>query len=110
MIGKEYKGMHELTFASITACEIDVRKELYNNIVMSGGTTMYEGIDTRLASEMTNLAPSAMKIKVVAPPERKFSVWLGGSLLSSLSTFSTMWITRAEYEESGAAIVHRKCM
>jgi len=87
MIGKEYKGIHELTFASVMKCEIDVRRELYANIVMSGGTTMYEGIDTRLAAEVTNLAPSAMKVKVVAPPERKFSVWIGGSLLSSLSTF-----------------------
>lgn len=54
---------------------------------MSGGTTMYEGIDTRLASELTKLVPSTMKVKVVAPPERKFSVWIGGSLLSSLTTF-----------------------
>lgn len=109
MIGKEYKGIHELTYQSIMKCEIDVRKELYANIVMSGGTTMYEGIDTRLAQEVSNLAPSAMKVRVVAPPERKFSVWIGGSLLSSLSTFQTMWITRAEYEEAGPSIVHRKC-
>lgn len=68
-------------------CDIDVRKELYANIVMSGGTTMYDGIETRLAAQVTALAPSAMKIKVIAPPERKFSVWIGGSLLSSLSTF-----------------------
>jgi actin-related protein len=87
MIGKEYKGIHELTFNSILKCDIDVRKDLYCNVVMSGGTTMYEGIDTRLASELTSLAPAAMKVKVVAPPERKFSVWIGGSLLSSLSTF-----------------------
>lgn len=64
MIGKEYKGMHELTYTSIMKCEIDVRKDLYANIVMSGGTTMYEGIDTRLAAEVTALAPSAMKVKV----------------------------------------------
>jgi len=45
----------------------------------------------------------------VAPPERRFSVWIGGSILSGLSSFSTMWISQAEYEESGAQIVHRKC-
>jgi len=76
---------------------------------MSGGTTMYHGIDTRLSQEIVKLAPSTMKIRVVAPPERRFSVWIGGSILSSLSTFASMWITKAEYEESGAAIVHRKC-
>jgi actin-related protein len=90
-------------------CDIDVRKDLYANIVMSGGTTMYEGIAERLNKEVVALAPSSMKIKVVAPPERKYSVWIGGSILSSLSTFQTMWITKAEYEESGPQIVHRKC-
>lgn len=61
-------------------CDIDVRKDLYNNIVMSGGTTLFPGIPERLTKEMTNLAPSSMKIKVIAPPERKFSVWIGGSI------------------------------
>ncbi len=49
------------------------------------------------------------QVKVVAPPERKYSVWIGGSILSSLATFQTMWISKAEYEESGPQIVHRKC-
>lgn len=70
---------------------------------------MFPGIPERLSKEVTALAPSTMKIKVVAPPERKFSVWIGGSILSSLSTFQAMWITRAEYDESGPSIVHRKC-
>lgn len=70
---------------------------------------MYNGIDARLSKELQSLAPSTMKIKVVAPPERKYSVWIGGSILSSLSTFQTMWITKGEYDESGPSIVHRKC-
>ena len=90
-------------------CDVDIRKDLYNNIVMSGGTTMYPGIPERLNKEVTQLAPSTMKIKVVAPAERKFLVWIGGSILSSLSTFQAMWISKAEYDESGPAIVHRKC-
>ncbi|KAB5534892.1 hypothetical protein DKX38_017978 [Salix brachista] len=55
------------------------------------------------------LAPSSIKIEVVAPPERKYSVWIGGSTLASLSTFQQMWISKAEYNESGPSIVHRKC-
>jgi actin-related protein len=55
------------------------------------------------------LAPSTMKIKIIAPPERKYSVWIGGSILASLSTFQSMWITKAEYDEAGPQIVHRKC-
>jgi actin-related protein len=86
-IGKEDPGIHELTYKSIMKCDMDVRKDLYANIVMSGGTTMFPGIPERLSKEVVALAPGSMKIKVVAPPERKFSVWIGGSILSSLSTF-----------------------
>jgi len=53
--------------------------------------------------------PQSMKIKIVAPPERKYSVWIGGSILASLSTFQQMWISKQEYDESGPHIVHRKC-
>jgi actin, other eukaryote len=109
LIGKEASGVHELTFNSISKCEIDVRKDLYSNIVLSGGTTMYQGIAERLTKEVVSLAPSAMKIKVVAPAERKYSVWIGGSILSSLSSFQSMWITKSEFEEAGPSIVHRKC-
>ncbi|XP_055388487.1 uncharacterized protein LOC129617126 [Condylostylus longicornis] len=109
LIGKEDQGIHHLTYSSIQKCDVDIRKDLYNNIVLSGGTTMYDGLSERLTKDMQSLAPSAMKIRVVAPPERKFSVWIGGSILSSLSTFQNMWISKEEYDESGPTIVHRKC-
>jgi actin len=109
LIGKELPGFHELSYNSILKCDVDIRKDLYSNIVMSGGTTMFPGLPERLNKEITALAPSTMKIKVVAPSERKFLVWIGGSILSSLSTFQTMWITKAEFQETGDAIVHRKC-
>jgi len=107
--GKDFPGIHELTFQSIMKCDVDVRKDLYSNIVMSGGTTMYNGIADRLSKEVTALAPSTIKVKVIAPAERRFSVWIGGSILSCLSSFQTQWITKSEFDESGAAIVHRKC-
>jgi actin-related protein len=108
-IGMEAAGIHETCFNSIGKCDIDIRKDLYGNVVLSGGTTMFEGIAERMTKELTTLAPASMKIKVVAPPERKYSVWIGGSILSSLSTFQQMWISKEEYEESGPGIVHRKC-
>ncbi|CAA3022157.1 Actin [Olea europaea subsp. europaea] len=67
------------------------------------------GIADRMTEEISALSPSSMKIKVVAPPERKYSVWIGGSILASLSTFQQTWIAKAEYDESGPFIVHRKC-
>jgi actin beta/gamma 1 len=108
-IGLEQEGIHKLTYSSIMKCDVDIRKDLYGNIVMSGGSTMFEGIAERMQKEVKALAPESMTIKIIAPPERKYSVWIGGSILSSLSTFEEMWITKSEYDESGPSIVHRKC-
>jgi actin beta/gamma 1 len=109
LIGKEASGIHDCTFQTIMKCDVDIRRDLYANIVMSGGTTMFPGIAERMTKELTALAPSTMKIKVVAPPQLKDSVWIGGSILASLSTFQQIWISKAEYDESGPSIVHRKC-
>jgi len=109
LIGLEQSGIHQTTYDSIMKCDVDIRKDLYGNTVLSGGTTMFEGIAERMQKEITALAPASMKIKIVAPPERKYSVWIGGSILSSLSTFQSMWISKQEYDESGPSIVHRKC-
>ena len=109
IVGMEAVGIHETTYNSIMKCDVDIRKDLYSNIVLSGGTTMFPGVADRMSKEITALAPSSMKIKVVAPPERKYSVWIGGSILASLSTFQQMWIAKSEYDESGPSIVHRKC-
>jgi len=108
-IGLEQEGVHKLTFSSIMKCDVDIRKDLYNNVVMSGGTTMFNGVAERMQKEIKALAPDSMTIKIIAPPERKYSVWIGGSILSSLSTFEEMWIQKAEYDEAGPSIVHRKC-
>ena len=70
---------------------------------------MFPGIADRMQKEITALAPSAMKVRIVAPPERKYAVWIGGSILSSLQTFQQMWISKQEYDESCPSIVHRKC-
>jgi len=109
VIGLEDEGVHKLVYDSIMKCDVDIRKDLYANIVMSGGSTMYPNLDARMSKEIKALAPPSMKIKVIAPPERKYSVWIGGSILASLSTFENMWITKEEYDESGPGIVHRKC-
>lgn len=108
-LGMEALGLHETTYNSIMKCDVDIRKDLYGNTVLSGGTTMFPGISERMQKELSALAPSTMKIKIIAPPERRYSVWIGGSILASLSTFQQMWISKEEYDESGPSIVHRKC-
>jgi len=109
MIGLEAPGFHDMTYMSINKCDIDVRRDLYANIVLSGGTTMFKNLPQRLEREIGNLAPSTVKPKVVAPPERKYSVWIGGSILSSLTTFQNQWVLKREYDEAGPTIVHNKC-
>ncbi len=108
--GDEAEGMHTMTFNSIQECDIDIRKDLYSNVILSGGTTLYEGLPDRLEKEVDALCPQSGQVKIIASQDRYYSVWTGGSTLSSLSTFESQWITKEEYEENGAEIVHRKCV
>ena len=72
---------------------------------------MFKGLETRLLNELKKLAPASMKeeFNIIALPERTLGTWIGGSILSNISTFESAWITKTEYEESGVTIVHRKC-
>ena len=110
MIGKEGNGIGQTCCDSIEKCKSDVRKDLYNCVVLSGGNSMYNGLPERLNKEIKAFAPESMKeeVKVIASPERKFNAWIGGNILSSISTFKNQWITKTEYEESGETIVHRQ--
>jgi len=93
-------------YNSILKCDVDIHPELYANIVLTGGTTMFPGIVDRMQKELTSCSWN-LQVKIVAPPERKNSVWIGGSILASLSTFPNLWCSKQEYDESGPGIVHR---
>lgn len=109
-IGSEEAGLPELVMNSIYLCDVDLRSNLLSNIVLSGGTSMFPGFSDRISKEITSLAPASARIKVIAPPERKYSTWIGGSILGSLSTFRQQWISKEEYDEHGPSIIHRKCL
>lgn len=107
----QYLGVHEMVYNSINNCDIDLRPLLFNNVVVTGGNTLFSGFNERLNYELPLKAPGS-KIKIHAAgnaTERKSSSWLGGSILASLGTFHQLWVSRSEYEEFGASIVHRKC-
>jgi len=108
-INVEGCGIHQLAYNSIMKLEIDLRSNLCGNIILSGGSTMFPGIADRVHKEITKLFPKSLRIKIIAPPERRYHVWIGGSILASLSTFQQMWISKEEYDETGPIIVHRKC-
>lgn len=102
-------GLQDIANTSITASDVDVRKDLCKNLILSGGSTMFEGLSDRLNSELVALLPAGSEIRIVAEPTRKFSVWRGASTLSSLSTFEDSWVSKADYDEYGAAAIHRVC-
>ena len=110
IIGKEVDGIGKTCYDSVQKCNPDIRKDLYNNIVLSGGTSMFRGLQERFSKEIKNFITDSMKeeVNVNASDERKFAVWTGGSILSK-SFSDSIWITKEEYEEYGDLIVHRKC-
>ena len=101
-------GIHELVVESIGKCDIVLRRELYHNIVLSGGNTMFEGIVKRMEKEISQLAPTSMKIKVTAQPDRQYGAWIGGSVYASMDSAQEQCISRWEYEEYGPVIAQRK--
>ena len=64
--GDETKGMHAMAFSSIQECDLDIRKDLYGNVILSGGTTLYEGLPDRLEKELDNMAPQTGLVKIIA--------------------------------------------
>ncbi|KAJ5070346.1 actin-42a [Anaeramoeba ignava] len=109
IIGLDYQGIHENLVNSIQKTDVDLRSRLYQNIILSGGTTMIPQFGNRLLMETKNIAPKDINIRIIAPPERKFSIWIGGSILASVSYFQKMWISMNEYDETGVSIIHKKC-
>lgn len=107
-IDKDIYGIHEAIYQSIQKCNNSIRRDLYNSILLSGGNTMFSGINNRLFKEISALAPSTMPIKTKAPQERKNLVWVGGSILTSIDSFKHLWINSKDYKEYGANILFKK--
>ena len=106
----EEKGFAEICNDLIQNCDLDLRKDLYNCIVLSGGNSMFSGLPERLAKEIKLLAPKNMEeeIKVIANKERKYGVSIGGLILSSIATFKEILVKKEFYEEYGFSIVEKK--
>ncbi|CAG8495467.1 4522_t:CDS:2 [Acaulospora morrowiae] len=107
LIGQEYAGIHQVLVDSINRADLDLRKALFANVVLSGGSTLYKHFGTRLLEEVRRLAVKNIKVKISAPQERKYSTWIGGSILGALSTFKKMWVSAEEYQED-QDIIHKK--
>ncbi|XP_060075292.1 uncharacterized protein LOC132554981 [Ylistrum balloti] len=107
LIGSNAYGIHELIVKSIEACPIHHQTELCSNIILSGSNTMQRNIASRVDQELKKLLPSNVKVKVIAPPERRSSTWIGGSVICSLTAAEDMWMRPADYDEFGPNIIFR---
>lgn len=108
LIGEEFEGLHQVLQFAIRKSDMDLRRVLYSNIVLSGGSTLFKGFGDRLLHEVKKLAPKDIKIRISAPQERLYSTWIGGSILASLDTFKKMWVSKKEYDDEGVRAIHRK--
>merc|ERR1712113_637160 len=102
-------GLGTFVNDAILKCDVDIRSDFYKNMVLCGGSTLAEGFTERFTKEMTSLVSGDGTVKVISPPERKYSAWIGMSILSSLSTFEDMWMTKEYYDEHGPTSVIEKC-
>ena len=111
LTGQEIPGIPMQMYNSIMKCENETRKDLYSNIILSGGNTLLNDFHERIHQEIQCLAPNSLiqKLKVIAQNERKYTAWIGGALISGLQNFQANWVTHAEYQEAGPQIIHRKC-
>nr|XP_060614712.1 actin-related protein T2-like [Anolis sagrei ordinatus] len=102
-------GIHKMIAKSIKKCDSSIRNMLYANVLLSGGSSLFPGLDERVFKGLEMQVPQGVPIKVIAPPDRWFSTWIGASIVTSLGTFKQMWVTAADYREFGPNIVHRRC-
>ncbi|XP_071901841.1 actin-related protein 4-like isoform X3 [Coffea arabica] len=105
-------GLPQMVLESINKCDVDIRRELFSSILLAGGTASMQQLKERLEKDLLEESPQAARVKVLASgnaTERRFSVWIGGSILASLGSFQQMWFSKSEFEEHGASYVQRKC-
>jgi len=108
----QFMGIHDLVCNAVAKCDTDIRREMHSNLIVTGGNSLLSMFSERFHKELSERSPQMYKFKMLATNssiERKFSVWIGGSILGSLGTFHQLWISKQEYEEHGSIMVERKC-
>jgi actin-related protein len=107
-IGINKSGLHDCCFKSVMKTMTDIRNEMFSNIVLAGGNTMFENYKSRMEAELRQLFPFKTEINIDQREERMYSSWIGGSIIGNMDTFQHLCISRKEFEEQGVRIVHNK--
>ena len=109
--GYDYINFQELFKQTVKSIDSDLRESMLANIIFNGGTTLFKGFKNRVTKEIEEAGKEyEYKKKIHIYPEAQYMAWVGGSILSSLSNFENLWVTKSEYKEEGkASVVHKKC-
>lgn len=120
LVDVESPGMAEMLFKTIQSADIDLRADFYKHIVLSGGTSMYPGLPSRLEKDVKDLylknvlqgnkeGLKKFQIRIEDPPRRKHMVFLGGAVLANImKDKESFWMTKKEYDEIGVDVL-KKC-
>lgn len=106
----EYPTLHEMVFDSISKADINIKNKLYKSIVLSGGNTLFRGMQKKMENNLAKLAPKHIEIKIRMNNEPQLSCWNGGNVISSLNSFKKMLVTKEDWNEKGKKIIHSKCI
>jgi centractin len=110
LVGVEASGVQGCVLDAVRKSDLELRQHLLSQVVLAGGSTLYPGFGERLLAEVRKGSPAGVKVRIAAPPERKFMTWIGGSILASLATFKRMWVSKADYDEHGARILNDRSL
>jgi actin-related protein len=105
---RDVPSLQKLIQTAVTQCDINVRKSLYENIQVAGGLSLLSGLESRLHAELTKLVPASVKVQLHANKDRHYAAWIGGSVISQLSTFNQMLVTKNDYMELGDSLINER--
>jgi actin-related protein len=104
-----FSGVHNMAVDSINKCSLGIKRELFNNIILTGGNSTFEGFSEKFMKRVHDLTPNGLKARVLSVNSRKYSTWIGGSILGVISGFRPMMISKQDYEETGVGMIDKKC-
>ena len=106
----EYQTFDEMVFNSISKADINIKNKLYNTVILTGGNVLFRGMEEKMKGNLEKRAPKHMEIKLRINNNPQISCWNGGNIISSLSSFRKMWVTKNDWTEKGKKIVQDKCI
>jgi len=99
-----------MVFSSINKADINIKNKLYNTVILSGGNTLFKGMDQKMKNNLEKLAPKHIEIKIRMNSNPQLSCWNGGNIISCLNIFRKMLVTKNDWSEQGKKILHVKCI